>query len=97
MLPEQETALLRQEIPVRPEATLEELPKVLADICQVTVSLSPISRSLQLLNLPRKKSLVASERDEKARKKFWKLTNALDIGKYIFIDEMGSNLGFSRF
>jgi len=45
---------------------------------------------------PVKKSLIASERDEKARKKFRKLTNALDISKYIFIDEMGSNLGFTR-
>ncbi len=45
---------------------------------------------------PVKKSLIASERDEKARKKFRKLTNALDISKDILIDEMGSNLGFTR-
>ena len=31
------------------------------------------SRSLQALNLPRKKSLIASERDEQARKKFRQL------------------------
>ena len=55
LLHEKEAALLRQEIRVRPDATLEELQKLLADICQVTVSLSTISRSLQLLNLPRKK------------------------------------------
>jgi len=45
---------------------------------------------------PEKKSLAASERDEKARTKFRNLTGALDVGKYIFIDEMGSNLGLTR-
>jgi transposase len=50
-----EVALLRQEISVRPDATLEELRTLLTDKCQATVSLSTISRSLQVLNLPRKK------------------------------------------
>jgi len=45
---------------------------------------------------PEKKSLAASERDEKARHKFRKLTGAFDVGNYIFIDEMGSNLGLTR-
>ena len=39
---------------------------------------------------------MASERDEKARKKFRKLTKAFDVGHYIFLDEMGSNLGLTR-
>lgn len=43
-----------------------------------------------------KKSLAASERDEKARTKFRNLTGALDVSKYIFIDEMGSNSGLTR-
>jgi transposase len=43
-----------------------------------------------------KKSRTASERDEKARHKFRNLTGALAVGKYIFIDEMGSNLGLTR-
>jgi transposase len=43
-----------------------------------------------------KKSLAASEREEKARTKFRKLTGALEVGKYVFIDEMGSNLGMTR-
>ena len=54
-LQEKETALLRQEITARPDATLDELQQVLAAHCQATVSLSTISRSLQGLNLPRKK------------------------------------------
>ena len=55
LLHEQETALLRQEISAAPDATLEELQHLLADKCQTTASLSTISRSLQLLDLPRKK------------------------------------------
>jgi transposase len=43
-----------------------------------------------------KKSLAASERDEKARSKFRKLTGAFDHSQYIFIDEMGSNLAMTR-
>lgn len=54
-LQEKEVALLRQEISTRPDATLDELRTILTDKCQATVSLSTISRSLQVLNLPRKK------------------------------------------
>ena len=55
LLQEKETTLLRQEIHACPDATLEELQKALADKCHATASLSTISRSLQVLNLPRKK------------------------------------------
>jgi transposase len=55
VLQEQETTRLRQEIQARPDATLAELQKVLADTCQARVSLSTISRRLQVLHLPRKK------------------------------------------
>ena len=48
------------------------------------------------LSCREKKSLAASERDERARTKFRKLTGALEVSKYIFIDEMGSNLGLTR-
>jgi len=43
-----------------------------------------------------KKSLIANERDEKERRKFQKMTGGLDISKFIFIDEMGSNLAMTR-
>jgi transposase len=48
------------------------------------------------LSCREKKSLTASKRDEKARAKFRKLTGALAVSKYIFLDEMGSNLGLTR-
>jgi transposase len=55
LLQEQETTRLRQELRARPDATLAELQQVLAAQCHTTASLSTLSRSLQVLNLPRKK------------------------------------------
>ena len=55
VLQEPETTQLRQALQARPDATLAELQQVLADTCQVTVSLATISRRLQALHLPRKK------------------------------------------
>jgi len=43
-----------------------------------------------------KKSLIARERDEKARQKFRNLTQSLASEHFVFIDEMGSNLGLTR-
>ena len=96
VLKEKERAQLCAKVKTCPDATLEELQTMLADKCNVTVSLSTICRALQQLNLPRKKSLIANERDEKERKKFRKLTGRLDIRQFIFIDEMGSNLSMTR-
>lgn len=55
ILQEQETPLLRQELKARPDATLEELQHTLRKKGRASASLSTISRSLQALNLPRKK------------------------------------------
>ena len=55
LLQAQETTLLRQELKARPDATLEELQRALTAKGRTTASLSTISRSLQALNLPRKK------------------------------------------
>lgn len=55
LLQEKETELLRQEIRMSPDATLEELQQALVDKCRTTASLSTICRSLQFLDLPRKK------------------------------------------
>ena len=68
---------------------------MLADKCRTTASLATISRSVQGLNLPRKR-LIARERDEKAWKKFRLLTTAFDRDQFLFIDELGSNLGLTR-
>jgi transposase len=57
VLQEPETTRLRQALQARPDATLAELQQVLADTCQVTVSLATISRRLQVLHLPRKKKV----------------------------------------
>jgi transposase len=55
LLQETETAVLRQELTARPDASLEELQHVLTANCRTTASVSPISRGLQALHLPRKK------------------------------------------
>jgi transposase len=54
-LKEPERALLSEQIAGQPDASLEELQKVLAEKRQVSVSLATISRALQGLGLPRKK------------------------------------------
>ncbi len=54
-LKEPERALLREQIAGQPDASLEELQKVLAEKARVSVSLATISRALQELGLPRKK------------------------------------------
>ena len=60
LLQEKELALLRQAVKQHPDATLEELQKVLADKRQLTASLPTICRALQLLDLPRKKKFDRS-------------------------------------
>lgn len=55
LLKEKELALLREEVDKRPDATLEELQKVLVEKLNVKASLPTICRALQQLNLPRKK------------------------------------------
>ena len=55
-----------------------------------------MSRLAKAQPAAKKKGLVASERDPKKRKAFRKKVAKLDVKKYIFIDEMGSNLGFTR-
>jgi transposase len=55
LLQDQETAVLRQELTARPDATLEELQRVLTARCRTPASVSTISRGLQALKLPRKK------------------------------------------
>jgi transposase len=96
-LQDPELALLRDAVQQQPDVTLEEWQRTLVEQRQVTVSPATICRALQRLGLPRKKkSLVASERDEQARKKFHTLTEAFESGHFIFLDEMGSNLGLTR-
>jgi len=55
LLQEPETTRLRQELNTPPDAPLEELQQVLTAKCRTPASLSPISRGLHALHLPRKK------------------------------------------
>lgn len=93
-----ETTRLRRELAAHPDATLAELQQVVGDTCQTHVSVTTICRHLQRLGLPRKKKGdIPSERDEQARQEFRARTSGFASKKYVFIDEMGANLGFTRF
>ena len=95
LLNETQLAMLRAAVETRPDATLEELQGFIAAEYELTVSLPTLCRALQKLNLPRKKK-PRGERDQKKRQAFRKKVAKLDVKKFIFIDEMGSNLGFTR-
>lgn len=40
--------------------------------------------------------MIASERDPQARRRFRRLTGKLDLRRFVFVDEMGSNLALTR-
>lgn len=58
-LKEPERALLREQIAAQPDASLEELQKVLVEKREVSVSQATVSRVLQALGLPRKKRVFS--------------------------------------
>lgn len=96
-LTEDHLAMLNAAVETRPDATLDELRDFMTDECAVTVSCATLCRALQKLDLPRKKKhLVAAERDPKARRAHVNLAAKLDVNKFVFIDEMGSNRGLTR-
>jgi len=66
-LKEPERVLLREQIANQPDASLDELQKVLAEKRQVSVSLATISRVLQELGLPRKKRAFLPRNAMKSR------------------------------
>jgi transposase len=95
---------LRAEVQQQPDVTLAELCERMAASHTVSASLSMMGRTVQLLNLPRKKkSLHDSQRDTPRvtglRRDFvahvkTKLSDLLSHLK--FIDEIGLNLGLTR-
>lgn len=88
--------ILRRHIAAQPDASLFELQQVLADQHEISVSQTTICRTLQELDLPRKKSPFAQERNEKQRKEFRCLTDKLDSDQFVFVDEMGSHLAMTQ-
>lgn len=89
--------VLRAAVQTRPDATLRELQEFLEAECRLTMSQATICRELQKLKLPRKKkSLVASERNQRKRRAFRRKVADWDVPRFIFVDEMGSNLSLTR-
>jgi transposase len=95
-LQDQDRALWRAEIAKQPDATLAELQTRLAEHGSSRVSVPPICRTLSQLQLPRKKSLCAQERDERPRQQFRQRVRPFDPRAFIFLDELGCNVALTR-
>jgi transposase len=91
---------VQQLVDEQPDATTEELADELARKHAIAVSRPTMGRALQRLNLTRKKTLHASERDsprvQQERRRFSRSVKKLSPRKFIFIDEFGTNLGMTR-
>src|SRR5215207_949068 len=80
----------------QPDATLEELAAYLKKKARVQVHPSTVCRALRRLDLPRKKSLAASERVGADRQAFRRRVARLDRRRLVFTDETGFHLAMSR-
>lgn len=92
---------LRREVERKPDATLEELRKFLADRRGVRCSPMAVCRALRRLGLPpQKKSLHACERDRsdvvEDRAAFAQEVAAADPAKVVVIDESGVTTAMTR-
>ena len=95
-LTESARELLRDTVALSPDVTLAECQSVLSEQGSRRVSVPTICRARPQLELPRKKSLAAREREDKARPKCRNLTGALESDPYVFMEEMGSHLALPR-
>jgi len=88
--------LLRAQVERQPDATLEELAAYLKKKARVQVHPSTVCRALRRLDLPRKKSLAASERVGADRQAFRRRVARLDRRRLVFTDETGFHLAMTR-
>jgi transposase len=90
-------AKLSPQLEKQPDATLQEHSEVFEAETGIKVSISTVSRAIDHLKWTiKKKTLQASERKEEEREIWKEQTKDLDVSKYRFIDEMGSNLSLTR-
>jgi len=85
----------------RADVTLAEACELLFDATGLWVSPSTMCRTLQRLNLPRKKrtsrsSQALSERVQHLRQDYWAKVTAIALKDLVFLDEMGVLLGLMR-
>ena len=88
---------LRAAVASRPDATLGELQAVLSSRGKVEVSEPTVCRELQRLELPRKKkSFIATERNEQQRGAFRQEVAEVKVDACVFVDEMSITLDLAR-
>jgi len=78
------------------DATLEEVQAYVARRLKVYVSQATVSRVLRWLDLSRKKTLVASERNEAKRAAFRAQVAPLGIERLLFVDEASTHTAMTR-
>jgi transposase len=100
-LDQSDLEVLLELVKAQPDATLEELVKLLEGKTGKRVGRSTVGRGLKKLNVTRKKkSLVASERDaprvQDLRAKFTAWQGSLEPHRLVFVDEAGSHIAMTR-
>jgi transposase len=95
LLPRHEK-LLRAEVGRRKDSTLEELRSHLEAEAGLVVSAATVSRALTRLDLPRKKSLAASERNNYKRGWYRRRARSVNHRRLIFVDETVVNTAMTR-
>jgi transposase len=95
LLPRHEK-LLRAQARRSKDSTLEELRAHLAAEAGLVVSASTVSRALTRLDLPRKKGLAASERNNYKRGWFRRRARRVNHRRLIFVDETAVNTAMTR-
>jgi len=83
------------------DATLAEYCELLADKTDLWVSTTTMFRTLERLNLTRKKKTLRSsqaqtERVQKLRQEYWEQVKDIELKNLVFLDEMGVLLGLTR-
>jgi hypothetical protein len=88
---------LQQLVAQQPDATLAEYCELMGESTGVWLSQSAMCRTLQRLNLPRKKTLRAAqgatERVQRLRVEYWQQVTQIAPENLVFLDEMGVQLG----
>jgi hypothetical protein len=93
--------LLKTIVTEQNDIFLREIQELMKEKTGIDISVSSLSRTLNCLDLGRKKTLVATEqtteRVEKLRYEFRYWLDTIDVKNLVFIDETGLNLAMTRY
>jgi len=93
--------ILQEIVTEQSDIYLREIQEVIKERKGIEVSISSLSRTLNHLNLKRKKTLIATEqttqRVQELRYEFRCWLDTIDVKNLVFIDETGVNLAMTRY